>query len=156
MFRTSCPPFFPLTSSLNLLHHFSIPSLFSSPLHSTPDQREKERETRLQELRQQREERAQKGHAGVGAGEVVMRKVEKSADGSSLSQVTKTNRFAQSGSFFFSCLFLCIFRPLLNLYLYLITQVNNEPILIHSFFFLQSEDTKGLLGGKKEKQAGKT
>ncbi|XP_070820344.1 LOW QUALITY PROTEIN: smoothelin [Chaetodon trifascialis] len=60
------------------------------------DQREKERETRLQELRQQREERAQKGRAGVGAGEVVMRKVEKSADGSSLSQVTKTDRFAQS------------------------------------------------------------
>ncbi|XP_040011190.1 smoothelin isoform X3 [Xiphias gladius] len=60
------------------------------------DQREKERETRLQELRQQREERSQKGRAGVGAGEVVMRKVEKSADGSTLSQVTKTNRFAQS------------------------------------------------------------
>ncbi|XP_028271074.1 smoothelin isoform X2 [Parambassis ranga] len=60
------------------------------------DQREKERETRLQELRQQREERGQKGRAGVGAGEVVMRKVEKSADGSTLSQVTKTDRFAQS------------------------------------------------------------
>ncbi|KAM4615937.1 smoothelin [Polymixia lowei] len=60
------------------------------------DQREKERETRLQELRQQREERAQKGRAGAGAGEVVMRKVEKSADGSTLSQVTKTDRFAQS------------------------------------------------------------
>ncbi|XP_075882070.1 smoothelin isoform X2 [Nelusetta ayraudi] len=60
------------------------------------DQREKERETRLQELRQQREERSQKGRGGAGAGEVVMRKVEKSADGSSLSQVTKTNRFAQS------------------------------------------------------------
>ncbi|XP_042343441.1 LOW QUALITY PROTEIN: smoothelin [Plectropomus leopardus] len=60
------------------------------------DQREKERETRLQELRQQREERTQKGRAGVGAGEVVMRKVEKSADGSSHSQVTKTDRFATS------------------------------------------------------------
>ncbi|XP_040928238.1 smoothelin isoform X4 [Betta splendens] len=60
------------------------------------DQREKERETRLQELRQQREERTQKGRPGVGAGEVVMRKVEKSADGSTLSQVTKTDRFAQS------------------------------------------------------------
>ncbi|KAM8886921.1 smoothelin isoform 5-T6 [Spinachia spinachia] len=60
------------------------------------DQREKERESRLQELRQQKEERAQKGRAGVGAGEVVMRKVEKSADGSSLSQVTKTDRFASS------------------------------------------------------------
>ncbi|KAM9810908.1 smoothelin [Neosynchiropus ocellatus] len=60
------------------------------------DQREKERETRLQELRQQREERSQKGRAGVGSGEVVMRKVEKSTDGSTLSQVTKTNRFAQS------------------------------------------------------------
>ncbi|XP_062237905.1 smoothelin isoform X2 [Platichthys flesus] len=60
------------------------------------DQREKERETRLQDLRQQREERSQKGRAGVGAGEMVMRKVEKSTDGSTLSQVTKTNRFAQS------------------------------------------------------------
>ncbi|XP_041642874.1 smoothelin isoform X2 [Cheilinus undulatus] len=58
------------------------------------DQREKERETRLQELRNQRD--AQKNRAGVGAGEMVMRKVEKSADGSSLSQVTKTDRFAQS------------------------------------------------------------
>ncbi|XP_019716117.1 smoothelin isoform X3 [Hippocampus comes] len=60
------------------------------------DQREKERETRLQELRQQRDERSNKSRTGVGAGEVVMRKVEKSADGSTLSQVTKTDRFAQS------------------------------------------------------------
>ncbi|XP_037633629.1 smoothelin isoform X2 [Sebastes umbrosus] len=60
------------------------------------DQREKERDTRLQELRTQREERAQKGRAGVGTGELVMRKVEKSADGSSHSQVTKTDRFASS------------------------------------------------------------
>nr|XP_020458005.1 smoothelin isoform X1 [Monopterus albus] len=58
------------------------------------DQREKERETRLQELRQQREQ--QKGRAGLGAGELMMRKVEKSADGSTLSQITKTDRFAQS------------------------------------------------------------
>lgn len=101
MFRTSCPPppLFPLTSSVHLPHHLSIPS--SPSLSSTPDQREKERETRLQELRQQREERSQKGRTGAGAGEVVMRKMEKSADGSSLSQVTKTDRFAQSGSFFF-------------------------------------------------------
>ncbi|XP_034004515.1 smoothelin isoform X2 [Trematomus bernacchii] len=60
------------------------------------DQREKERDNRLQEIRQQREERGQKGRPGVGAGEVGMRKVEKSADGSSLSQVTKTDRFASS------------------------------------------------------------
>ncbi|XP_060894941.1 smoothelin isoform X5 [Labrus mixtus] len=60
------------------------------------DQREKERETRLQDLRNQRDERAQKSRSGAGAGEMVMRKVEKSADGSSLSQVTKTDRFAQS------------------------------------------------------------
>ncbi|KAK0150964.1 Smoothelin [Merluccius polli] len=57
------------------------------------DQREKERDTRLQELRQQREERGQKGR---GAGETVMRKTEMSADGSAHSQVTKTDRFAQS------------------------------------------------------------
>ncbi|XP_045081621.1 smoothelin-like isoform X2 [Coregonus clupeaformis] len=62
------------------------------------DQREKEREVRLVELRQQREDRAQKGRTGGGgAEEVVMRKVEKSADGATLSQVTKTNHFAQSG-----------------------------------------------------------
>nr|XP_023835109.1 smoothelin [Salvelinus alpinus] len=62
------------------------------------DQREKEREFRLAELRQQRAEHTQKGRmGGGGAGEVVMRKVEMSADGSTLSQVTKTNRFAKSG-----------------------------------------------------------
>ncbi|XP_054587684.1 smoothelin isoform X4 [Nothobranchius furzeri] len=62
----------------------------------TCDQREKERETRLQDLRQQRDDRTQKGRAGPGAGEVVINKMEKSADGSTLSQVTKTNRFTQS------------------------------------------------------------
>lgn len=85
-------------------HHLPSPPCALSPLtsfSSTPDQREKEREVRLQELRQQREERSQKGRVGAGAGEVVMRKVEKSADGSTLSQVTKTDRFAQSGTLFF-------------------------------------------------------
>ncbi|XP_036454767.1 smoothelin isoform X3 [Colossoma macropomum] len=60
------------------------------------DQREKEREVRLQELRQQREERGQKTRPGPGTGEVVMKKIEKSADGSTISEITKTNRFAQS------------------------------------------------------------
>ncbi|KAK7879735.1 hypothetical protein WMY93_030662 [Mugilogobius chulae] len=62
------------------------------------DQREKERESRLQELRQQRDQkRAGAGPgAGAGTGEVVIRKLEKSADGNTLSQVTKTDRFAQS------------------------------------------------------------
>lgn len=60
------------------------------------DQREKERDLRLQELRQQREERGQKARGGPGTGEVVMKKIEKSADGSTVSEVTKTNRFAQS------------------------------------------------------------
>ncbi|XP_056449376.1 smoothelin-like isoform X2 [Gadus chalcogrammus] len=59
------------------------------------DQREKEREVRLQELRQQREERGQKGRGAAG-GETLLRKVETSADGSSHSQLTKTDRFAQS------------------------------------------------------------
>jgi len=110
VFRTFCPPppFFPLTSSL----HLSVSSLFSPVFSANPDQREKERETRLQELRQQRDERAQKGHAGVGAGEVVMRKVEKSADGSSLSQVTKTDRFASSGTLVFSPYISCAFQNL--------------------------------------------
>ncbi|KAL0979374.1 hypothetical protein UPYG_G00184240 [Umbra pygmaea] len=61
------------------------------------DLREKERQVRLAELQKQRDERSQKGCAGGGAGEVVMRKVEKSVDGSTLSQLTKTDRFAQSG-----------------------------------------------------------
>lgn len=90
---------------------FSTTSHFSPP-PSTPDQREKERETRLQELRQQKEERTQKGRPGVGVEEVVMKKVEKSADGSTLSQVTKTDRFAQSGTFLFclvSLRFLTVF-----------------------------------------------
>lgn len=60
------------------------------------DQREKERDLRLQDLRQQREERAQKTRPG--AGEVMMKKIEKSADGSTVSEITKTNRFAQSGA----------------------------------------------------------
>lgn len=60
------------------------------------DQREKERDLRLQELRQQRDERVQKNRPG--AGEVVMKKIEKSADGSTVSEITKTNRFAQSGA----------------------------------------------------------
>ncbi|KAF5904785.1 smoothelin-like isoform X1, partial [Clarias magur] len=58
------------------------------------DQREKERDLRLQELRQQRDDRVQKNRPG--AGEVVVKKVEKSADGSTMSEITKTNRFAQS------------------------------------------------------------
>ncbi|XP_036383963.1 smoothelin isoform X2 [Megalops cyprinoides] len=60
------------------------------------DQRERERESRLQDLRQQREERAMKSRPGGGATEVVTKKAEKSADGSTLSQITKTDRFAQS------------------------------------------------------------
>lgn len=81
-----------------------MPSSFSTDLlppslpSSISDQREKEREIRLADLRQQRQEHSQKGRTGGGgAGEVVMRKVEMSADGSTLSQVTKTDRFAQSG-----------------------------------------------------------
>ncbi|MCJ8746745.1 hypothetical protein PDJAM_G00145280 [Pangasius djambal] len=58
------------------------------------DQREKERDLRLQELRQQRDERVQKNRPG--AGEVVMKKIEKSADGSTVSEITKTKCFAQS------------------------------------------------------------
>ncbi|XP_068616900.1 smoothelin [Brachionichthys hirsutus] len=60
------------------------------------DQREKERETRLRDLRQQREEQTHKGRSGAGTGEVVVKKVEKSADGSSLARFTKTDHFAQS------------------------------------------------------------
>lgn len=139
LFRTFCPPpppLFPLTSSL----HLSVPSVLSTPLlSSTPDQREKERETRLQELRQQREERTQKGRTGVGAGEVVMRKVEKSADGSSHSQVTKTDRFASSGSLFcsFPTHFWTLFKP-----------VFNHSSQQRGSSYLQLDGTKGTLGGK--------
>ncbi|KAI5625304.1 smoothelin isoform X6 [Silurus asotus] len=60
------------------------------------DQREKERDLRLQELRQQRDDKAQRNRPGTG--EEVVKKVEKSADGSTVSEITKTNRFAQSDS----------------------------------------------------------
>ncbi|XP_043094791.1 smoothelin isoform X2 [Puntigrus tetrazona] len=58
------------------------------------DQREKERDLRLQELRQQREEKSQKGRVGADASEVVMKKMERSADGSTISHVT--NRVTHS------------------------------------------------------------
>ena len=78
-------------------HSYLFRYTYTLLLLSVSDQGEKERETRLQELRQHREERAQKGRTPGAAGEVVMKKVEKSADGSTLSQLTKTDRFAQSG-----------------------------------------------------------
>uniref|UniRef100_A0A9J7YUP0 Smoothelin n=2 Tax=Cyprinus carpio TaxID=7962 RepID=A0A9J7YUP0_CYPCA len=58
------------------------------------DQREKERDLRLQELRQQREERSQKARVGADTSEVVMKKIERSADGSTISHVT--NRVSHS------------------------------------------------------------
>ncbi|XP_073695535.1 smoothelin isoform X2 [Garra rufa] len=57
------------------------------------DQREKERDLRLQELRQQREDRSQKPRAGADSSEVVMKKMERSADGS-ISHIT--NRVSHS------------------------------------------------------------
>ncbi|KAK2911374.1 hypothetical protein Q8A67_003507 [Cirrhinus molitorella] len=57
------------------------------------DQREKERDLRLQELRQQREDRSQKTRAGADSSEVVMKKIERSADGS-ISHIT--NRVSHS------------------------------------------------------------
>ncbi|KAK9973988.1 hypothetical protein ABG768_022101 [Culter alburnus] len=59
------------------------------------DQREKERDLRLQELRQQREERrGEKARVGADTSEVVMKKVERSKDGSTISQIT--NRVSHS------------------------------------------------------------
>ncbi|XP_016084721.1 smoothelin isoform X2 [Sinocyclocheilus grahami] len=58
------------------------------------DQREKERDLRMQELRQQREERSQKARVGADTSEVVMKKIERSADGSTISHVT--NRVSHS------------------------------------------------------------
>ncbi|XP_051547903.1 smoothelin-like isoform X2 [Myxocyprinus asiaticus] len=58
------------------------------------DQREKEREVRLKELRQQREERAQKARVGGDTSEVVMKKTERSADGSTISHIN--NRVSQT------------------------------------------------------------
>ncbi|XP_051524748.1 smoothelin-like isoform X2 [Myxocyprinus asiaticus] len=52
------------------------------------DQREKERDVRLKELRQQREERAQKTRVGGDTSEVVMKKTERSTDGSTISHIT--------------------------------------------------------------------
>ncbi len=61
----------------------------------TSDQREKERDLRLHELRQQREEKSQKARVGADNSEVVMKKIERSADGSTISHVT--NRVSNSG-----------------------------------------------------------
>ncbi|XP_051950992.1 smoothelin-like isoform X2 [Xyrauchen texanus] len=58
------------------------------------DQREKEREVRLKELRQQTEERAQKTRVGGDTSEVVMKKIERSKDGSTISHIT--NRVSQT------------------------------------------------------------
>ncbi|XP_039518059.1 smoothelin isoform X5 [Pimephales promelas] len=55
------------------------------------DQRERERDVRLQELRQQR---SQKGRGGADTSEVVMKKIERSTDGSTTSQIT--NRVSHS------------------------------------------------------------
>ncbi|XP_051976745.1 smoothelin-like isoform X2 [Xyrauchen texanus] len=59
------------------------------------DQREKERDVRLKELRQQREERAQKVRVGGDTSEVVMKKIERSADGSTISHIN--SRVSQTG-----------------------------------------------------------
>ncbi|XP_067293715.1 smoothelin isoform X2 [Pseudorasbora parva] len=58
------------------------------------DQREKERDLRLQELRQQRVEKSQKGRVGADTSEVVVKKTERSTDGSATS--TTTNRVSHS------------------------------------------------------------
>ncbi|XP_077062902.1 smoothelin isoform X5 [Siphateles boraxobius] len=58
------------------------------------DQREKERDVRLQELRQQRVDRSQKARGGADTREVVMKKIERSTDGSTTSQIT--NRVSHS------------------------------------------------------------
>ncbi|XP_059405668.1 smoothelin isoform X2 [Carassius carassius] len=58
------------------------------------DQRDRERDLRLQELRQQREGRSQKARGGADTSEVVMKKIECSADGSTISHVT--NRVSHS------------------------------------------------------------
>ncbi|XP_016360927.1 smoothelin-like isoform X2 [Sinocyclocheilus anshuiensis] len=52
------------------------------------DQREKERDQRLLELRQQREERSQKARVGADTSEVVVKKIERSTDGSAISHIT--------------------------------------------------------------------
>ncbi|XP_016386711.1 smoothelin isoform X3 [Sinocyclocheilus rhinocerous] len=58
------------------------------------DQREKERDQRLLELRQQREERSQKARVGADTSEVVVKKIERSTDGSAISHIT--NRVSHS------------------------------------------------------------
>uniref|UniRef100_A0A8C2I8A6 Calponin-homology (CH) domain-containing protein n=1 Tax=Cyprinus carpio TaxID=7962 RepID=A0A8C2I8A6_CYPCA len=52
------------------------------------DQREKERDQRLQELRHQRDERSQKACVGADTSEDVVKKIERSTDGSAISHIT--------------------------------------------------------------------
>ncbi|XP_005990336.1 titin homolog isoform X2 [Latimeria chalumnae] len=58
------------------------------------EQREKERDMRLQELKQKAQE--EKAARAAGSAETTIRKTEKSPDGSTISSVTKTERFTQS------------------------------------------------------------
>ncbi|XP_051777094.1 smoothelin isoform X2 [Erpetoichthys calabaricus] len=58
------------------------------------DQREKERETRLQDLKQKQDD---KKNQPKSTAEMVVSKTEKSSDGSTVSSVTKTERFTHSG-----------------------------------------------------------
>ncbi|XP_069038111.1 smoothelin isoform X3 [Lepisosteus oculatus] len=58
-----------------------------------PDQREKERDLRLQELQRKQEEKKPKP---TSSGELVLKKTEKSSDGSTVSALTKTDRFSHS------------------------------------------------------------
>ncbi|KTG44747.1 hypothetical protein cypCar_00022815 [Cyprinus carpio] len=61
-------------------------TLFILPVSS--DQREKERDQRLQELRHQRDERSQKARVGADTSEDVVKKIERSTDGSAISHIT--------------------------------------------------------------------
>lgn len=69
-------------------------TLFILPVSS--DQREKERDQRLQELRHQRDERSQKACVGADTSEDVVKKIERSTDGSAISHIT--SRVSHSGS----------------------------------------------------------
>lgn len=144
-------------------HHLSTfstisPSLLSSPLLLTPPQTREKRSARPVCRSSGSREKSEPRKVTLGSEQERWwwgrwRSLQMAPASARSPRQTASPSLVVFSFLVFSCAFLDL---LLNLYLYLITQVNNEPILIHSYFFLQSEDTKGLLGGKKEKQAGKT
>lgn len=73
--------------------------LFScSPLFLSADRRERERNIHLQELRQQREQKLQKVQMSGDTSDAVIKKIDRTAGGSTIRQITNCVSQSQSGN----------------------------------------------------------